>query len=91
MANSEYRDAPTCEIGFWEPLHSGCPVCGPNGPCRDPDYEALIQANLERKRFRRAMFKIVAILLLGIAFSYGLGQAREPQSQWLWGNVLGLL
>ncbi len=24
-------------------MHEGCPVCGPHGPCIDPEYEHLIQ------------------------------------------------
>lgn len=42
MAN-ERLTTPTCEYGFWKPMHEGCPKCGPNGPCTDPEYEALIQ------------------------------------------------
>ncbi len=34
---------PTCALGFWKPMHEGCPMCGPHGPCIDPDYERLIQ------------------------------------------------
>lgn len=64
------RDQPTCAIGFWEPLHAGCPVCGPDGPCTDPEYEAVIQANLARKKFRKefllALLVGLAILAVGI-------------------------
>lgn len=62
--DNEYRDAPTCEIGFWEPSHSGCPVCGPSGPCRDPDYEALIQAVAARKLFRKVLLIVSALIVL---------------------------
>ena len=61
---SDQRDIPTCELGFWAPLHSGCPVCGPDGPCRDPEYEAQIQAYMEARRFRKALFIVSAVILL---------------------------
>ena len=59
------RHIPTCQIGHWEPLHSGCPMCGPDGPCLDPEYEAIIQQNLADKRFRRVLALVsFAVLLL---------------------------
>lgn len=59
---SEFRNQPTCALGFWEPLHEGCPVCGPNGPCLDPDYEAVIQTHAASKRRRRLILALVAAL-----------------------------
>lgn len=61
---SEYRDAATCEIGFWKPAHGGCPVCGPNGPCRDAEYERLIQQVRSRDQFKRALFRLSVVVLL---------------------------
>ena len=31
------------------------------------------------------------IILVGVALSYGLAIASEPQSLWLWRDVLGVL
>lgn len=45
---------PTCVMGFWKPEVSGCPVCGPDGPCTvDPEGLAEMQA-LERRAWRQA-------------------------------------
>lgn len=74
----QYQDGvPTCEIGHWEPLHAGCPVCEPNGPCRDPFYEALIQTNLAGKLRRKAAAQTLAIFLL-IAFAVLLTACTAP-------------
>lgn len=58
------RDIPTCELGFWKPMHEGCPVCGPDGPCRDPEYELLIQSTRLREDFRRSLWIIVGCVCL---------------------------
>lgn len=74
------KDQPTCATGFWEPLHAGCPVCGPtNGPCIDPEYEALIQANLKRKRVRKVALQICAAVLLVAAAVALAGCCACPQ------------
>lgn len=89
----KHHGYPTCATGFWEPLHEGCPVCGPNGPCVDPEYEAMIQANLRKKR-RRAKIENVLLICLSLiavaAISYGFARMGEPQAQWFWCDVAGL-
>lgn len=57
------RNVPTCQTGFWRPSHRGCPVCGPNGPCNDIEYEQDIQADLTLRRFRKALAIVVAVVL----------------------------
>lgn len=94
---SEFSDAPTCETGFWEPLHSGCPVCGPNGPCRDPEYEALIQANLEGKRranvarFFLCLFIALVPLMLVPMFDWLGAPMTRTNAGWAFGCTILLL
>ena len=37
---------------------------------------------------RAATFRVVAILILSLAVSYGLALLGEPQSVWIWGWAL---
>jgi hypothetical protein len=66
---SDGRDVPTCEYGFWEPLHDGCPACGPDGPCRDPEYEAIIQAHAADELWRKTLLVVCAFVLLIVALA----------------------
>ena len=74
---NRYADTPTCETGFWEPLHEGCPVCGPDGPCRDPAYEAAIQANVDRRRFRKLLMIVCALVIVAALAACQTPAVRE--------------
>lgn len=71
----------TCEMGFWKPETSGCPVCGPDGPCTiDPEALARDQAETRKGRDRRVagtmiVMAIAALLALLLA---GCSALRAP-------------
>src|SRR5574341_2675973 len=57
------RSVPTCQTG-WKPMHEGCPVCGPSGPCLDPEYEAIIQAQRGKRLYVNTLLFVCGIVLL---------------------------
>ena len=55
----------TCEYGFWEPSVSGCPVCGPDGPCAlDPNFAETI-SHFRRARLLRRLTIVGLLAALG--------------------------
>lgn len=40
---------------------------------------------------KRQAVILLGVLVLAVVLSYGLALAGEPQSVWLWGDVLGVL
>lgn len=60
------KDVPTCYTG-WKQVWDDCPVCGPDGPCQEPEEAERIRRNSTSMPFWRAFW-----ITLGISFLIAL-------------------